>query len=604
MPPSGLASLLALLVSISVLSVATLQTIPNGADHYYMTDVGETQVVLNVWGTLHATGYPLYVISGSALVALLKGVGVDAAAAPALVSLLWGLAALSLFYALLHHLTGRAVIAAGAALLLALTRTVWMHNVIAEIYSFGLLLLVALLAVGLWRAPLVGRVYWLAFIGGVAVAHHRALVMAAPALLLAAWGDLTHPPRRLPLRLLAALLLGSLGLLQYVYLPLRAWAGADWVYGEPGTWAGLLDQFWGVEAARFIGLPDTFEGLLANFSLINTVLITDLTLPGLVVGIVGLAAALRTEPLRRAALTFSLSGGVAYLFHVVYYTDVLSALILAILVSIAAGWGLLAALLLDRFDGWRARAGLVAAACLLGVYLLAQNFPFIRQLTTDPTGLDTIALVEQTPPGAALMIDWGPRHFAAGFADAVLDTLPAVTLVDHKADFAALLASGERLVTPSYTFYNRPVSWWRDQLGTDVYLTAAAPGLVEIATTPQRSPAAVEALTGTGSLDCADGSLLLTVEWRAPVQPAQDLSVFVHLLDAEGSLLAQADQSAPVYGWRPLTTWTAGEVIRDMYNLPRHAAAAQIRFGLYHQGAGGTFENVLDEGLPVVCDAD
>jgi hypothetical protein len=34
----------------------TLQTIPNGAEHYYMIDVGEMQIVLNKWGTLHATG--------------------------------------------------------------------------------------------------------------------------------------------------------------------------------------------------------------------------------------------------------------------------------------------------------------------------------------------------------------------------------------------------------------------------------------------------------------------------------------------------------------------------------------------------------------------
>jgi hypothetical protein len=83
-----------------------VQTIPNGAEHYFMIDVGETQIVLNRWGTLHATGYPHYVITGGALVAALRLLGVSTTTAPALVSLLWGGVALGLIYALGRHLTG------------------------------------------------------------------------------------------------------------------------------------------------------------------------------------------------------------------------------------------------------------------------------------------------------------------------------------------------------------------------------------------------------------------------------------------------------------------------------------------------------------------
>ena len=87
-------SILGLSAALAILLVAylpVLQNIPNGSENYFMIDVGETQVVLNRWGTLHATGYPLYVMTGSALVALLRAFGVSAAAAPAVVSLLWGL---------------------------------------------------------------------------------------------------------------------------------------------------------------------------------------------------------------------------------------------------------------------------------------------------------------------------------------------------------------------------------------------------------------------------------------------------------------------------------------------------------------------------------
>ena len=82
------------------------------------------------------------------------------------------------------------------------------------------------------------------------------------------------------------------------------------------------------------------------------------------------------------------------------------------------------------------------------------------------------------------MLAWGPRYFAAGFARDVLGLLPGVRLVDHKADYSALLQEGA-LVTAAYTFYNQPVSWWEQQIGAPVYLRALAPDLVQIDTEPE-----------------------------------------------------------------------------------------------------------------------
>jgi hypothetical protein len=78
--------------------------------------------------------------------------------------------------------------------------------------------------------------------------------------------------------------------------------------------------------------------------------------------------------------------------------------------------------------------------------------------------------------------------------------------------------------------------------------------------------------------------------------------VFVHLLDAGGNVIAQGDQSAPVYGWRPLTSWEADEVVRDVYPLPRAGGAATVRFGLYEQLESGAFENALEQEARVECD--
>ena len=319
--------------------VSVLQTIPNGSEHYYMIDVGEAQIVLNVWGTLHMTGYPVYLMLTGTLVALLKAAGVSAVTAPAVTSLLYSLLALALTYVLAAHITRRRWLSAGAIILFGLTRTAWVHSDIAEIYSFGLVLLVALLLVALWQPPVRHRILWLALLGGVSVFHHRALLMVAPALLLAVWPDfVAYPRRRLPLLLGAALALGLLGFLPYVYLPLRAQAGATWVYGDPGTWKGFWEQFLGTEATHFMGLPSTLAGLVENFNRINTVLITDCTLPGVLLGLGGLLLGLRDPHTRRAAAVIGLSAVVAYGFHVLFYTDILSALILPATLGLAFGW--------------------------------------------------------------------------------------------------------------------------------------------------------------------------------------------------------------------------------------------------------------------------
>ncbi len=593
-----------------------LQRMPNGSEHYYMIDVGETQIVLNRWGTLHATGYPLYVMLGSTAVAVLRAFGISAAAAPALVSLFWGVLTLALIYGLALHLLRhaaepfRTLITAGTVVLFGLTRTMWIHNEIAEIYTMTLFFVPLLLLLALAQPPVKGRVFLLALLGGIAVAHHRALFLLAPALLYAVWGDLIALVRRRPAALLGLLGLGLLGLLPYAYMVLRAQAGAAWVYGEPGTLPGLIDQFMGTEAGRFIGLPTSLDALLANISLVNGVIITDLTLPGTLLGLFGLIIGLFTQ--RRAALALLLTGGAAYLFHVLVYTDILSALTLMVTLSLAFGWLFAAQWLVSLFapagSRRQARAYLPAAvltfaACGFGAFLFSVNVPFIHSLTTDQTGLKTIALAQHTPPGATLMLAWGPRYFAAGFARDVLGLLPGVRLVDHKADYKALLQQGV-LVTAAYTFYNQPVSWWEARIGAPVYLRALAPELVQIDTQPELAPDSddLQGVVETGHrVECFADKIVLRLAWHTHDQPQTDLSVFVHLLDDGGAVIAQDDRSAPVYGWRPLTSWVAGEVVRDVYALPRLPGASAVRYGLYEQRPDGSFNNVLDYMLPVEC---
>ncbi|MFN8562344.1 MAG: hypothetical protein U0703_12160 [Anaerolineae bacterium] len=71
----------------------------------------------------------------------------------------------------------------------------------------------------------------------------------------------------------------------------------------------------------------------------------------------------------------------------------------------------------------------------------------------------------------------------------------------------------------------------------------------------------------------------------------------MHLLDANSSVIAQTI-TAPVYGWRPLTTWLPEEVVRDVYRC-RACRALRRSTLLYEQRADGSFNNAAPYTPPV-----
>ncbi len=80
------------------------------------------------------------------------------------------------------------------------------------------------------------------------------------------------------------------------------------------------------------------------------------------------------------------------------------------------------------------------------------------------------------------------------------------------------------------------------------------------------------------------GSITVTLAWQALAEMETSYRVFVHLVSAEGQVLAQSD-GEPVAWTRPTTGWAVGEVVLDerVIALPGDAAPSeyQIRVGLY-----------------------
>jgi hypothetical protein len=210
---------------------------------------------------------------------------------------------------------------------------------------------------------------------------------------------------------------------------------------------------------------------------------------------------------------------------------------------------------------------------------------------------------------------WGNDYWQLAYAQAYEGRFPHLRLVDHDTDFAAVLAEGHHLLTLSRTFYERRPAWWTQLLGP-VYLSSVSAEVVEIATeatvaavAPDSSLVAFDNGIGVRQAEVARvdrNTLVVTVAWQALQAPAADYSVAVHLVSREPvtgpqDIIAQADQSHPVYGWYPTSRWRAGEVVRDHYRLalPPDGEPVAVRIGLYRVAADGQFENSGWLSLPL-----
>ncbi len=85
------------------------------------------------------------------------------------------------------------------------------------------------------------------------------------------------------------------------------------------------------------------------------------------------------------------------------------------------------------------------------------------------------------------------------------------------------------------------------------------------------------------TFDRAARSVRLSLYWRGITRTETDYTVFVHVLDAAGKIIAQKDV-APREGSYPTSIWDANEWIRDDYAFALDAAPPyQIEIGMYSQ---------------------
>lgn len=101
-------------------------------------------------------------------------------------------------------------------------------------------------------------------------------------------------------------------------------------------------------------------------------------------------------------------------------------------------------------------------------------------------------------------------------------------------------------------------------------------------------------------LEQSEGTLEVSLYWKAQRQMEEDYTVFVHLLDGEGNLCAQHD-SQPLNGYLPTSWWDVDEVIKDVHILEAPPGKYRLVVGMYRLSDGERLP-LLEEGGRAIDD--
>ena len=608
-----------------ILFLTTCELGINGSQHPYTTDVGEIQNALARWGTIHYTGYPLYTALGSAFVTLLRAIGISPAMAGSLYAATWGAIAIGLLTSLILAFEVRPLIAATAAVLFALTTSMWVFASVAEVHTMTMALSFAILlvAVRYKRAGQRKDLYWLAFLSGLGLAHQRAFVFLGLGILLLVISRLVAQWRVILRKLPVLVGLALVGPLTYLYLPFRAATGADWLFSSPGTLNGLRALFLDTKTDRIVEIPRSMAEWWQRLQGLVGVLHDDLPWLLLLLGFIGLLFALRrVHWVERASLILI---GVSYvglslIIWIGYVGEAILAAKLMVVAVAVIGLAFMAQSLWER----KVIYGRIATALLFvaGGFLYVLHRPVVLSVTRDPGAQQLIEQVARIPPAEdsqpnALMAMWGNDYWQLAYAQTFQNQLPNLTLLKHDRNFHNILNQGTHLLVLDHSFYERPVDWWKEYLGSPVHLSARSDGVVEIATHPKILPIDLDPATAfqlgnglailhTNVAWATDDTLLVTVDWQSQQDRLADYSVAVHLVTqdpptAPEQVIAQADSAHPVDGWYPTSHWAKGEVVRDVYSLtfPSGSKPGAVRVSMYQVLADGHFQNSNWLSIPV-----
>jgi hypothetical protein len=590
----------------------------------------------------NAPGYPLYTMGGWLWFHLGRAI-LGSAYNPIPIlssySTLWALLALWLLYRLILEVTNRGqggnwLVAALVAAFYGVTYFFWYYAVTTEQYTSAVAWTLAVIYLAVrWertRPDPKGDRYLLAIalLMGVGLAHMVTVLFLVPPLL---WFLLNAEPRllRRPRLIAGAVGLALLPLVSYAFVYLSGAAHPEWQ--GAGQWPSTWQWFWSFLSTRQGRGELTWSLTPFLTGEFPSLIRREMTWPGLVLGLVGLAALPRRQAIFLYAtvaiyLAFSWVDRLGNWYQVVMPVYA----ILAVGIGGAADWAWTGPIadwrLRHRVTGIGVRSPrsvgvtarvfpLLVVGVLVGlvIYRGVVSYPLADSSNRpDDTGLAPgwAILADQPPPGLRVLAI-ASEALSLDYLAEIWGLRPDVRTVTAPQAQEVLTAGSPMLAATEAALPLVPA-----EVSPDAHYSAIGGTLVEIRSEPGNSlpsggPAWHEQswqhdfggllrLTG-GRVrrDPDTGEIVVLLAWQAPAKLAEDWSVSVRLLQGQDEV-AQVDREELVAGAYPTSRWSPGEVVGDAYTfaLPPGVEPDAARVIVYRRTPGG-FENLDVARLPL-----
>ena len=615
-------------IALVIFALALALYLRTGARGLLPGDAGEFQMAAWNFGLAHATGYPLYLITGGIWQHVWKLLGASPAASLNALSAVQAAAAVALLYLLaVEGIPGsvamRRIGALVAAAFLAVNPTFWSQGLIAEVYALHALLLVSILLVfqGISRkATHTASPIWLALLVGLALAHHATTVLWLPGLALGLWLVRAHLTRH-PLAWILAGIALLAPLLLYLYVPLRATPSASpWYFPQLGSetltlYTHSLRGFRDFITGRTISVSYyAIDRAWENVGTAAHLWRLHFGYPGLALAAIGVYALVTHKRYALLAVT-ALGLLLTQIFNLFYAIEDILVYYIPIYVVLAlwAGWG--GAQLAGGFAQMGASADANGKKAqepgappinwdILGIIigLVLLYFP-MRQLVTYSPRLNQAGatqaqqmwdgILAANPPANAVLVsndrnEIVPLYYMQNVEGLRQDLTGIFPLIAPEARFGDVAATVQTALDASPAapvFLVKPMPG----LETRFALQAAAPPLVQVVGSAASTPPAQEVNQPFGPLtllgfdwERAGDNVELRLVWQVDAPLPAGYTTTVQIFDEASSRIAQNDAAAGgVY--YPTTLWKPGEVLVERHTLALRPGAepATLLVGMY-----------------------
>jgi hypothetical protein len=459
------------------------------------------------------------------------------------------------------------VVALVATLVLATSATFWTQVTRAEVWGLAALLQALLLyALIKWRdhqLPL-----WLAgLVLGLAFAHHRTSIFLVPGVV--GFVALSRRPRWSEIAL--AGLAVVLGCLPYLYLLRHT---PPW----QGPWQFLVSYASGNEAGKWLDWERLrAEGLQRPLTLFQQWIWPQFFSVGAVLALLGSIRVLLRD--RALALLLLPSYVLVVIFCTLYFAGDVEVFFIPahIIAALLVGEG--AMLILGRLNQ---RIGQIAALGLLVLPILLFRENRVRVDAANDRSIDmqTRAMMAQPlPPNAVVMGDWEQIE-ALHYLQAVEGQRPDMRLVVNPVAEEAQRVIMAELEQQRSVFLVRPrpevkLAQWPNKM---LWQVGAEPPSLETTTPSNFAWADGIKLSGytLGQGPFFPGEIVpVTLDWTATATPSKGYITFVHILNAEGAVVAQHDRGPAEL---PTEQWQPGAHYADLFGPTLHPTLLPGRY--------------------------